>query len=126
MKEYKMKKDSDIKDYTFGQYLREIRKTKNISIRQLAKKVNKTPTYISDIENSNNYPPDKELLESIITALGIDEDKVKSMIYDLAAKERKDVPADVKEYIINNSDLLQFIRKTKDKQVSWSRVTQII
>ena len=29
MKEYKMKKDSDIKDYTFGQYLREIRKTKD-------------------------------------------------------------------------------------------------
>ena len=34
----------------FGQYLRSVRQAKKISIRQLAKAVSKTPTYISDIE----------------------------------------------------------------------------
>lgn len=34
-----MKKNSGTKDYTFGQYLREVRKSKDISIRQLAKKL---------------------------------------------------------------------------------------
>lgn len=65
------------------------------------------------------------MLEKIISVLGIEQYKVKSMIYDLAAKERKDVPADVKEYIINNSDLLNFIRKAKDKPVNWAKVVQM-
>ena len=38
----------------FGQYLRSVRQAKKISIRQLAKAVSKTPTYISDIEKCNN------------------------------------------------------------------------
>ena len=42
----------------FGSYLRSVRQARKISIRQLAKEVKKTPTYISDIEKGNNKPPE--------------------------------------------------------------------
>ena len=114
----------------FGQYLRSVRQTKKISIRQLAKAVNKTPTYISDIEKGNNKPPESELLDKIIATLQLaDLPNVKNNLYDLAAKERKDVPADINEYLMKNESILKIIRTAKEspneKQI-WAKVSQII
>ena len=114
----------------FGQYLRSVRQAKKISIRQLAKAVNKTPTYISDIEKGNNKPPERELLDRIILALQLEEfPDIRNRLYDLAAKERKDVPADIKEYLMENESILKIIRTAKEspneKQI-WAKVSQII
>lgn len=114
----------------FGQYLRSVRQAKKISIRQLAKAVSKTPTYISDIEKGNNKPPERELLDRIIAALQLEEfPDIRNRLYDLAAKERKDVPADIKEYLMENESILKIIRMAKEspneKQI-WAKVSQII
>lgn len=114
----------------FGQFLRSVRQAKKISIRQLAKAVSKTPTYISDIEKGNNKPPEVELLDKIIAALQLaDLPNVRNKLYDLAAKERKDVPADIKEYLMENESILKIIRTAKEspneKQI-WAKVLQII
>lgn len=103
-------------DFDFGKYLRAVRQAKSISIRQLAKDVKKTPTYLSDIENGHNKPPDKELLEKIISELHIEDyPNLKNRLFDLAAIARNDIPADIKEYLIENKTLLDIIRHTKDK-----------
>lgn len=114
--------------FEFGKYLRAVREAKGISIRQLAKSVNKTPTYISDIENNNNKPPEKKLLDDIIINLNLDDysQKIKIKLYDLAAKERKDVPADIKDYIMENPELLTIIRKTKDKPNGKQILSQLL
>ena len=114
----------------FGQYLRSVRQAKKISIRQLAKAVSKTPTYISDIEKGNNKPPERELLDRIIAALHLEQfPDIRNKLYDLAAKERKDVPADIKEYLMENESILKIIRTAKEspneKQI-WAKVSQII
>ena len=114
----------------FGQYLRSVRQAKKISIRQLAKAVSKTPTYISDIEKGNNKPPERELLDKIIAELHLEEfPDIRNKLYDLAAKERKDVPADIKEYLMENESILKIIRTAKEspneKQI-WAKVSQII
>ena len=101
----------------FGPYLRVIRKTLGIPIRELAKKVNKTPTYISDIEKRNNKPPEKELLEKIVVALNIDKyysPNLKNTLFDLAAKERNEVSCDIKDYIMGDNNVITLIRKLKD------------
>ena len=59
----------EYENFNFGNYLRTVRQAKGISIRQLAKEVHKTPTYLSDIENGHNKPPEKELLVIIIQKL---------------------------------------------------------
>lgn len=105
----------EYESFEFGKYLRSVRQAKGISIRQLAKEVDKTPTYLSDIENGHNKPPEKELLETIIQKLNLDASpKVKTALFDLAAKDRNDIPADIKEHILNNKPLLALIRKMKD------------
>ena len=114
----------------FGQYLRSVRQAKKISIRQLAKAVSKTPTYISDIEKGNNKPPERELLDRIIATLHLEEfPDIRNRLYDLAARERKDVPADIKEYLMENESILKIIRTAKEspneKQI-WAKVSQII
>lgn len=114
----------------FGQYLRSVRVMKKISIRQLAKAVNKTPTYISDIERGNNKPPERKLLDKIILALQLTNfPDIKNNLYDLAAKERNDVPADIKDYLMKNKSVLKIIRKAKEspneKQI-WAKILQII
>ena len=114
----------------FGQYLRSVRQAKKISIRQLAKAVSKTPTYISDIEKGNNKPPERELLDRIIATLHLEEfPDIRDRLYDLAARERKDVPADIKEYLMENESILKIIRTAKEspneKQI-WAKVSQII
>lgn len=99
----------------FGAYLRRIRQAKQISIRQLAKSVDKTAAYLSDIENGNNKPPDKELLEVLICALDLDDyPRIRENLFDLAAEERNDVPADIKEYIMHNKMLLKVLRAAKN------------
>ena len=114
----------------FGQYLRSVRQAKKISIRQLSKAVSNTPTYISDIEKGNNKPPERELLDRIIAELHLEEfPDIRNRLYDLAAKERKDVPADIKEYLMENESILKIIRTAKEspneKQI-WAKVSQII
>ena len=94
----------------FGQYLRSVRQAKKISIRQLAKAVNKTPTYISDIEKGNNKPPERELLDRIITALQLEEfPDIRNRLYDLAAKE-----------------IIRTAKESPNEKQIWAKVSQII
>ena len=96
---------------SFGKYLRSVRKAQSLSIRQLARTVNRTPTYISDIENGNNKPPDKELLDAILIALHLrDHPRIMEKLYDLAALERNDIPADVKAFIMQNPNVISLLR----------------
>lgn len=104
----------EYENFNFGNYLRTVRQAKGISIRQLAKEVHKTPTYLSDIENGHNKPPEKELLVIIIQKLNLDDfPNVKTALFDLAAKDRNDIPADIKEHMLNNKPLFDLIRKMK-------------
>ncbi|NFD30444.1 XRE family transcriptional regulator [Clostridium botulinum] len=50
--------------------IKKIRKEKEISIYELAKKVNLTPGYISNLENGHKTNPTKEVMEKISIALG--------------------------------------------------------
>ena len=103
------------KKYNFGESLRKIREDQELAIRKVAKEVDMTPTYISDIERGNNKPPKKELIEKIASALKIQETEVKDYLYDLAAIERGGVSGDIAEYIMENSNLRMAIRMVQRK-----------
>lgn len=82
------------------------------------------------ILKGNNKPPERELLDRIIAELHLEEfPDIRNRLYDLAAKERKDVPADIKEYLMENESILKIIRTAKEspneKQI-WAKVSQII
>ncbi len=105
-------------NYSFGQSLRYIRKMQGLSIRKVAKEVNRTPTYISDIERGNNKPPEKNLMEKLMTALALQEEEIElqNYLFDLAAQERGGVSEDIVDYIMENSDLRLVIRMAQKRK----------
>lgn len=115
-------------DFTFGEYLRALRKAKRVSIRELAKRVSKTPTYISDIEKGNNRPPDENLLNSIIVSLNLGDDtsEIKNRFFDLAAKERGSVSADIAEFIMRDDDVRNVIRLVKADEKMRNQILSIV
>lgn len=116
------------KDFTFGEYLRALRKAKKVSIRELAKRVSKTPTYISDIEKGNNRPPDEYLLNSIIVSLNLSDDtsEIKNRFFDLAAKERGGVSADIADFIMRDDDVRNIIRLVKADEKMRNQIISIM
>ncbi|MEE4577416.1 helix-turn-helix transcriptional regulator [Paenibacillus polymyxa] len=115
-------------EFSFGGYLRALRTARKISIRELAKSVNKTPTYISDIEKGNNRPPDEELLNSIIMALNLGDEmlSLKDKLFDLAAKERGVVSADIADFIMQDDDLRSVIRLIKTNEQVRNQILSIL
>lgn len=115
-------------EFAFGEYLRALRKAKKISVRELAKQVSKTPTYISDIEKGNNRPPDENLLNSIIVALNLGDDtsQVKNKLFDLAAKERGVVSADIADFIMRDDDVRNVIRLAKTDENTRNQIISIV
>ncbi len=71
--------------YNFGEFLRKAIKSKKMSIEELSKKINKTPSTIYKYE-SNTIIPDFDVILSICNALEID-------LNDLA--NRKEVDTDI-------------------------------
>lgn len=115
-------------ELVFGEYLRSLRQAKKVSIRELAKQVNKTPTYISDIEKGNNRPPDESLLNSIIVALNLEDDalQIKNTLFDLAAKERGGVSADIADFIMQDDDVRNVIRLVKTDEKIRNQILSIV
>lgn len=103
------------KEYSFGMSIRIIREGKKMTVRKIASEVEKTASYISDIERGNNKPPEKELMEKIFDALELDHIDTRCYLYDLAAAERGKVSWDIAEYIIENSNLRKAIRMVQRK-----------
>ena len=60
----------------FGQLLRNTRENRGITLRQLAKLLGVSPTYISDVELGYRKPPNTDRLERIATILDCDVEKL--------------------------------------------------
>lgn len=94
----------------FGKYLYELRMSKNITQRELAEKVGVDFTYISKVENGIVDPPSERTTMKMAEALGADVDEI------LVKAGR--IPSDVQQYILENVEVLHFLRMAKDKKLS--------
>lgn len=70
-------------------------------------------SYLSDLEKDVNSKKYGLVFEEHREDIA-DFPDIKNTLFDLAAKERNDIPADIKEYMLNNKSLLDIIRKLKD------------
>ena len=62
---------------TLGQKIRELRETKDYSLRELAKRVKLSAAFLSDLELGRRFPSD-EVLANIAGALDISPEELKS------------------------------------------------
>ena len=86
---------------TFGEYLTNKRKEKEMSLRMLAKELDISPAYLSDVENNRRNALSYEKLQKVIEILKLDEEEQREL-YDLAGKAKDTIPADVEEFVKEN------------------------
>jgi transcriptional regulator with XRE-family HTH domain len=63
----------------FGQFIRDSREKLKITLRQLARDVEVSPTYLSQIEQGNFAPPSEEKIVLLAKHLKLDEDQLMAM-----------------------------------------------
>lgn len=87
---------------TIGEYLRERRTAKTIGLRQMARRIEKSPTYLSRIERGECEPGVPVLL-GYAKQLGMDS--------DLLLLRAGRLPPDVLPILVKQPELLERIRR---------------
>src|SRR5262249_29536235 len=95
---------------TFGERVRELRKAKNLTLRDLAAKVKVNFTYLSKIENHKldfgDYPGEG-LIRKLAKVLGADEDEL------LLLAEK--VPDEIRRRVVQRPDAFRKLAALDDK-----------
>lgn len=94
---------------TLGTKLKQLRREANLSLRELAAKVEMDFTYLSKIENdkTDNRPPSEEKIKALARAFGVKDDEL------LALANR--FPDDMKEKI--SGPVMDFLRSNDRKSI---------
>lgn len=96
----------------FGEKIRQLRKARNLSLRDLAKKLRIDFTYLSKVENQRldfgkgDYPSDR-LIKKLAKVLEADEDELLLMA--------KKIPDDIRKRVIQRPDAFRKIARLDNK-----------
>ena len=97
---------------TFGERIRELRQVKNLTLRDLAKKVRVTFTYLSKIENQKlsfgEYPSD-DLIVKLAGVLDADADEL------LLLAEK--IPEAIRKRVLERPDVFRRMAALDDKRL---------
>src|SRR5438132_936304 len=102
----------------FGPLLRELRRSKNVSQRELAQQVGVDFSYVSKVENDRLPPPAADTIVKICQVLDISP-------VELLATTRK-IPTQLKEMLSGSTAALEFVQQahamglTEDE---WEKLT---
>jgi len=102
-------------EVTFGEYVRQKRLERKITLRTFAKQVGISATFISGMENNEKSAPSDEVLKNIAEILHLDKEET-DKLYDLAVqtKASKPLPLDIAETVRENAVVRIALRVAKD------------
>ena len=109
----------------FGDFISKKREEQQISLREMAKRLDITAPYLSDVEKDRRNPFDLEKLDLISNLLLLSEDE-KIVMMDLAGKKRNAVAPDLPEYIMENDFVRTALRTARDLNIGESEWIQFI
>lgn len=104
---------------TFGQALRELRRSKDITQRGLAEKVGVDFSYISKIENDRLPPPAADTIVKICSAMEAPPDTLLA----LSGK----IPSELRNSIGSSPGAMQFVRSAQSMGLTeeeWKELTK--
>lgn len=96
---------------TFGKLIRQARKDKEYSQRELAKLIGVNFTYLSKLENDHaDYPPSKEVIQSLAEHLDLDKTELTYLTGKINPENAEIIQDLLKQYKENVPVLLRRLR----------------
>ena len=113
-------------ELTFGEFLHSVRsRTKGT---HLAKAVGISYVYLLDLEKGARPVPSSTVLNALADSLSLSPIE-REQFFDLAAKEKGELPIDVTAFVKGDKDFIAFIRQIKNAQPEenfWSTLSKSI
>jgi transcriptional regulator with XRE-family HTH domain len=104
-----MKKDI----ISFGEYLKRKREEKQISLRELARRLDLSAPYLSDVENNRRGPLTEERLITLVRELHLTEEE-KTEMYDIIGQQKGLLPPDLNPYVSDRPYVNAALRTAKN------------
>ncbi|MDB2038328.1 helix-turn-helix transcriptional regulator [[Clostridium] symbiosum] len=101
---------------SFGMYFRELRKSKQITQKQLASAIEKTPMLISGIETNKNGPFSDEDLKKIADYMKLTEAEYSDLLIR-ASNERGKLPPHIADYIAGHREAYSILEVLAQRKV---------
>lgn len=101
---------------TFGEYLKQKRLDKEITLRGFAKLVDISPVYLCDLEKGRKAAPSTEVMQKMVSKLALNKEE-SERFYDLAALEqtaKNPIPKDLNAFLKDNRVIVSALRTAKD------------
>jgi transcriptional regulator with XRE-family HTH domain len=95
----------------FGDFIKKTRKSKGLTQKHVADETKISAVYLLEIEKNIKPAPLSDKLYLLADAIELKNKKEIHRFFDLAAKTRDSIPADIERAIKNNSKLIPEIRK---------------
>jgi transcriptional regulator with XRE-family HTH domain len=112
---------------TFGRYLKKRRLALALSLRECARRVTMQPSNYCNAEAGVLPPPPPESLDRLAKALGLKKGTPDyETFYDLAARGRDEIPADVERIVKENELIPAMLRTLEYRHVSKEQLRGII
>ena len=105
---------------TFGKKLRELRINSGIGLRELARLIDKSPGYLSDVEHDHVPPPSEDVILKIAAALAADKREL------LSVAQKMD--PELSSYVAQEPEAADFLRMAKEKEFDrndWERLSKL-
>ncbi len=107
----------------FGELLHLIRSRQNAT--QLIKDVGISYVYLLDIEKGARPAPSETVLLALAEKLDF-QDGEREKFFDLAAKERNTVPADVSQYVREHNEIIEVVRAINNSSVELEYLKRLV
>lgn len=114
----------------FGKFIKEKRKERGVTVRNLANATKLSTSYISSLENGNRKAPKEQFLLKFAKVLSLDKNEI-GIMYNLAAKSRGEdyLAVDIARYINKHSTAYHALRLAKDFNITnddWKKISEDI
>lgn len=108
---------------TFGEVLKRLREQKDVTLRELARKLDVSAPFLSDVEKNRRAPLTTERLNQAVTALNLSKSEERELM-DAVATQKNTIAPDIPEYIIQRDYVSAALRTARDLDAGeeeWSK-----
>lgn len=104
----------------FGEILRKQRIRAGVGLRELARRLGRSPGYLSDVENGHVPPPSEEVIVGMAAALDVDR--------QILLRAARKMDPDLAAYVARKQEAADFLRLARDREFEpedWDRIRQL-